>query len=435
MPSRIVKVLIPTLLIIAIFSYIFVLNPGSVTLNYWGGRSWTSPLGIVVTVVFCFGATVAAILAFFLTAKHTFQDWKRDRGIRRRDERAQLLTRGREQLAMENFGAAQSLFERVIAGDPTNVVARILLAKVYRRRGDLPSAVKVLEEARQTQRPNLELLFLAADIQEELGNLTGALDNFSLVRQHEPQNLAALKRLAELCEQMNRLDEAVEFQSEVVRLSPGAGFSAEQARLAHLRFLIAMRNRENNQAHFRQSLEAILREHKDYPDALLELARLDWSSGRYQQATKFWTRAFRATHDVRLLEQAASHWLTLHNPQGAIEYMRNATSSLPDESPAYYRAQLALVRLLLNVEMIAEAKVEMDKLRMLGPPSTEQEREFAVLEARLLQRDGRYLEAYTLLLRLLGENNNEERLLLKQGGQSRHPLQLIEAPSPQLSTP
>ncbi len=441
MPTRIIKLLIPLLLFGAIFSYLFVLNSGSVTVTYGTDRSWNAPLAIVLTVTFCLGATIAAMVAFFFALKHSYLDWRQTKRQQRLTEHQEVFIKAREHLASGNYSAARTLFKQILEYDPNNIVTRVLLASVYKKEGDLQGALHVLDEARLTHRKNLELTFLAAEIHEELGNYTAAYDNMALAFQADEENTKVLRKMISYCEHLQRFDDALNFQARLVRLTSGDIQRKEQERLALIRFHQAT-NKEGIEK--KQALEEVLKKHKDFPSALIELAFIEKAGGNLKEATKLLTRAFVRSQEVSVLNEIAQLWLEAGDPEGAIASLRNAVLYSLPEDRITVQSHLYLVSVLLTVGMLREAKSELQKIKssnhLLG---TEDTVSAAILEAKIAEREGDpHLSCQILFTAAEASSTGASALILKgvahQNGGSRRTSGIseqIEQPSPRLSTP
>ncbi len=219
MPARLIKVLLVLALIAGAVSYLFFMNPGSVSFVLGPGKTVQTPVAFFSIVVFCLGAVFAGILSFVFSFRRLLEDWQERRRDRIWKSHIQLLIQGREFLASRSWLQARTVFERMIRENPENIVARMQLVETYLSSGDSAEALRILDEARQTEKRNVELLFRGAEINGLLGNFTAALDNVALVLSKEPGNKRALEEAARYAEALGRLEEAVGYLKTLLRYS------------------------------------------------------------------------------------------------------------------------------------------------------------------------------------------------------------------------
>ncbi len=382
--SRRIISLILFLVIVSLVSYVFYLNPGPVTVNFGPANSKVAPLALVLIFTFCLGAILSALIAFAVGVQSFFKEWMQERRFRSFKHHQELIVVGREQLAAKNFDAALRTFRRIIEQDPSNIVARILLAKTFRDRGDFKSALQVLDESRQSQKNNVELLFLAADLSARLGNFTSAYDNLALVLKMQPSNEFALVKIVESCDNLGRYSQAIDFQKQVIRLLSSAEQTKAQEALALLELKKAKSEAGANRQELRQALDEVLKRHKNFGPALAELAFLERDNGELDVATKHWSRAYKLSGDLEHLERLAKTWLKVDDPEKAVTVVRNAV--LNRESAiggADIDGGLFLATLLFNLGLVDNSKAELTKIKAHLPLSTEQTLQVTLLDAYL----------------------------------------------------
>lgn len=444
MPSKIVKLLI-VLLVAAIISYVFYLNPLPAQVYLSPDSSITLPMALVLIATFFVGVLVTALFAFFIGLRVTFHTWRIEKKQKQVKEHHHMIAGARGELALKNFNSARGLFQKVIASDPNDVEARVLLAETYRRNGELKEALKVLEEARVEDKKNVELLLLAAEVNEQLGNDTAAFDNAAMVLKLSPKNTFALKRLVADCQRLNRYEEAVTYQEQLLRLVPREDYEQEQQTLAHLELKKAQKSLSG--APLAKALEEILKRHKDFTPARAVLAELRCDALELDAASKLWSKCFEESQDPLYLERIASMWIHADDPTRAVASVRN-TLQQPGKKDVDVTAHVFFISLLLRLEMVDEARTEFEKLRSISLKDEELKTAYTVIKAKLLQKEGREDEAleevFSRLYKdglLLGKGAVGKRSITSGppvlGWRQRVKNKLTgkEAPSPSLSTP
>jgi tetratricopeptide (TPR) repeat protein len=401
MSARLVKLLVVAVLITAAVCYLFYLNPEAVTLHWGSGSEQiiSGPLALVLVVAFFIGVFTAAVFAFLIGVRYQLRDWKQSRLERLRESHAQLLVQAREQLAAENFAAARGLLQKIIDKDPADIVARIQLAEVEKRQGQVDEALRILDQARAGQKKNLELLFFAAELQEQQGNRTAAADNLRLVLAKDQRNSKALEALVLHCRALGQFSQAEDYQQQLIRL---ARTNAEQAnRLEHLAELeleSALYSRTEDPAEFRDKLERLLQRHRDFVPALYELGCLEQEALNLDKANKLFSKAYKLSPQPRFLEAIAKLWLGVDEPARALANVRNLIQSAELTREQALDGRVFFICLLLYLENIDEAVREREKLRSENSDSRRYQAELAVVDALLLKRNAGIEEAFDVVL-------------------------------------
>jgi len=391
MTGRIVKFLF-LVLILGTISYLFAQNRDVVTVTYWFGKTWQSSLAVVLLVVFFLGALTTGCIAFFYGALWSFDDWRRNRNYKMLREHLDQIVSAREKIASGNYNDAKGILEKIVNKDPEDVVARVMLAETLRRQGDSLKALHILEEARANQQNNTELLFLAADINVELGNATAAHDNVSLVYKKDKYNVFALSRLVDVAESLGRFQEAIDYQTQLLRLSSSDQQPILQHKLAQLELAYALRTAGNNLAQRKSEIEGVLRHHREYAPALAELALLEFESKNLDAAVKLLVRAYSSSGDGAYLQKIALSCLQANEPEKALKAIRSAlTGSRSDSANRLY-----LVALMLRLEMVDEAAQEIEALEK-SQLSASTQLQLSLLKARIFERQNKSKEALALL--------------------------------------
>jgi tetratricopeptide (TPR) repeat protein len=446
MPARIIKLLLPLLIFGGLFSYLFVLNPNSVTVTYAAGKTWQAPMAIVLTVVFCFGATVAAAIAFILTLRHSFHDWRRERHFERINNHHQMLAEGREYLALGRYPQARELFKKILNYSPDDIVARIMLACTWKKEGQLEEALKTLEDTKQTQVKNKEMLCLASEINESLGNYTAARDYMALVYKQDQKNILALQKLVALSKELNHFEDAINYQQELIKIAPSNLQSSLQSGLATIELEQAKKLllEANQPEEFKSALEEILKRHKNYPAALLELAMIEENNKNLKAASKLLMKAFSTNPDILYIKHIARMWLEANNPSTAISMVRDAVNqSKSSNTESWLYATLFLVDIYFHLEMIEQAKEELGKIDVSEIISPDGKLYLKVLKAKLLLRENKPEEAFTNLLQILATDPRLPASLTSKSNLNGHDnlnfsfkrKDILNEPSPQFSTP
>ena len=401
MSEKIIKILLLILLAAGVVSYLYYLNPQPVTVSLGGTKPFEVPLAIALIFTFGSGALSIAFFLLLFGLKIRFQNWRAQRQAATERHHQQLHQSARDKLALGDFAAARNIFGKIISRDPEDLSARVSLARSYQKENRLREALSVLDDARANQKKSIDLLMLAAELNQGMGNNTAAHDNAALVLTLAPGNPFALRLLVQSASGLARFNEAIEYQKELIKSASGEKLAQEQQALAHLELELAKQQNLGNRAGLRKEVEAVLRRHRDFLPALRLLAEIALEENATEEAGRYLIRIFLLSGDTGCLEELALAWLKLNNPQKALQALHTVLEQRSVEPWIILRARLVLCELLLQLEMVDEARQE---LELLGTPASKDAHcklPSQLLWAHLRQKQGRPEEALDMLLSVI----------------------------------
>jgi tetratricopeptide (TPR) repeat protein len=359
---RLIILLCLLILVVGTLGYVFWLNPDPVAITLSKGNTWEGPAALAIIGIFFAGGLFMFLLMLFfvISQRLAYRKLKKSTELQRNHEKMIVEARGFR--AAGDVAKARTIYRKVVNQNPNDVVTRILLAITYRDCEEYKEALQILDEARQTQKQNLELLFLAADLNESLDNATAAKDNLALALKSSPQSMPALQGLVRLSRGLRRYDDALDFQDQRIRLAPSSEQRSLQEERADIELESAKSLAGSNAAKLTEEIQKILKRHKEYPPALLALARIEAEAELRDSAAKRCIAAYKGSGDLAALRLLADMWIACNNPDRAIASVRNALISRPPTDPSAYEGQLFLASLLLTLGQIDEAEAEASKI-------------------------------------------------------------------------
>jgi len=423
MISRVNKLLV-ALAIIALTSYIFYLNPHSITVNLGGADSWTAPLAVVLLTVFASGVLATALVSLFFGMKA----YLRERGFASREHKWQLIREkmleARGLTAAEEWGEARNRWQDILKRDPANTIARVELSRALERAGELPEAQRVLDDARAAGEAQLEILLRAAELALSQGNRTAALDNLTLSLKRQP-SLRAARLARSLALQLQRYDEALEFHRQLVRMG---GTDESVAEIEFARLLSRAKPEE---------LTSRLREfvrHEVHAPALIELAAREAAEGHREDAAKLYLRAADVQQDPSIALKGAEQLVASHLPDRAVTQLRAFVGRL-DGKPKLL-GELAYAQLAIQLQMSTDAQRSLDTIgEMIATQpdllTPEVQQRLTIISGLLAASGGDAAQSLAQWKRLAGLPITDERprATFTSNGSALH------TPSPTLSTP
>jgi tetratricopeptide (TPR) repeat protein len=342
--------------------YLFVQNPDSITLSYWPGKSISLRIAASILATFTIGVLFSGVIALLLSAKHSVEEWLFERKYKALIRNQKLILDARENLVFGRVDDAARVFNRVLDNDPRNLLALFHLVEVLKKKGELKSALLLLERFRENGEHSTELLVEISNLQNKLGNHSAAVDNLSLILKNDPTNKYALKMIVESFQELKLYDRALHFQNELVRVSGHSDRKDAQEKLADLELLIEQKLAGNNFPP-QEKFKEILKRHKNHPATLVKLAEKQYYEKDFAEAGKNFLKAYQGTPEFRYLEQAVVSFLKANDPAKAIATAKSGFESKGREgTPTLVQPGFLLINLYLHLGMLDDAAVGISAL-------------------------------------------------------------------------
>ena len=355
------------------------------------------------------------------------------RALEKDPDSAPLHFRQAELVAQsDQIVVATQLAERGMLLDPDDVDGRLLTARLYRLKRDLPGMRRALLNE-QGKAISLEAALLLYQVYLENGQLDEALALALELEANDPGNLGAAMAVATTYERMGRLDEAEAALTRALEYHPDR--FVLYARLARMRrargdregeievyeevlddypdhygTLISLAEAQIAHNDFEGAIEThvrILELYPNDPEVLRRLASLEFGVGRYEsaeqrlrQGTELYPEHAEFTYFLGQVLKAQS------DPEGALL----AFEAVGTGHPLYLEARLQMAILYEDDGRPEKALEELELLRELRPDAG-LDFHVATLRARVGDVDG----GVALLNSLLEESPDDEKILYQLG--------------------
>lgn len=428
MITRLNKLIISLILVLAV-SYLFYLNPDTITVKLGPNWSMNAPGAIVLISTFVAGFLFCSIFALIFGLKALWRERSLEDRERRRNKSERQLLEARSALAAEEWQRARDLWESIVNKDQANIVARIELSKSLEGAGKPKEALKILDEARAIEPTNTEVLFRAAELNLNMNNATAALDNVALILNSHP-NMRAARMARDLAEGLNRLEDSLNYHSILERLgAEGKEVSDARVQIEFKKIELDFAQDENK---LKDNLSKFVRRNSSFVPALHRLAALETDAGNTEEASKLLISASKLSGEPSYWQEAAELWLKSSQPNRAVAAGRTGTADAKGINKI--RSSLELIKLFLKLNMLDEAKSELDGFDFLlsredVQPDTHISRTALILKGRLQNALGNFPESAKIWEQLSDSNFKLERKVIKLDSARR------EMPPARLSTP
>ncbi len=427
---RTINTIAITLMLIAAVLWVVLLNNNPIPIYLTKSSIKTVPTGFALIISFVLGLLGMGII----TLVFGLRSWFRDQRHARKERNTKVFYDGfltaRGYSASKEWDRAKDAWGKIIKKDPTNILARVELAKVLENAGERNEALKVLDAARTIEPTNTEVLLQAANLHEANNNKTVAIDNLALTLYHNPNKYAALKA-RDLSEEIGRINDAMEYQSELLKLG-AKGKEAKDAslRLEFRKILNEFKNQEPES--LKKELDSLLRKNKSFLPIIIKLAELEKELGNFDKAAQHYAKAAKETSKQSYWNEAVTLWTENNMADKATAAARTRTRETTGK--ARLCAEIDLIRLHLEVNNLSEAKELIDGFSQLakneeisiGPKLAQN---LLILKGLCLSRQNEYKDSSEVWQKLSVYDYDLDDL------ENEFDSSEVLAPSPTLSTP
>lgn len=312
------------------------------------------------------GVAGTLLYTLVLSSKAAFNRWR----LRRRDlktaENTELIHSGLVAAVRGDHRTALEKFETVLQTDPDRLDAWIQGGNAARALGDLEKAVEMHQRARGMAPEDPVVHDVLARDFQALGEYARAVGHLEQRLAAEPKGDPELfARMRDLLARQARWDEAIQAQDKRLKLLGDPATRAdEEAVKRGLRLEKGRVQLESGGSEGRQeavaAFTALIKEDETFVPAYLMLGRARLADGDAAGAVEIWTQGVERTHALVLLDELVSRYFDDGDPERAIRAFRRAAEEIEGEDGRAARLGLAL--LYARLEMIEEARAELERL-------------------------------------------------------------------------
>lgn len=368
MSLRSLVALLTVFAVVSIGIWTATLNTDTVTLRVPGfpPRAFETSLWVVNLLAILVGVLGTLLYTVVLSSKAAFVRWRRMRSDLKVAEDTELIQSGLAAAVRGEYAIALELFERVLQHDPERLDAWVQGGNTARAMGDLEKAVEMHMRARGLAPDNPGVHDSLARDFEAQGEYARAVGHLEQRLANDPKgDPEFFARLRELLGRQGRWDEALEAQEKHIKLlrdpqlRPDAEAIVRGLKLEKGRALLERGTKDGRQK-AQQIFAALRKEDPQFVPAYLLQGRSLMAEGNAEGAVKAWTEGVEQTHDLELLNELVTHYFDAGDPEQAIRAFRHAADAIAGEDGRAARLGLAL--LYSRLEMIEEAREELERL-------------------------------------------------------------------------
>lgn len=238
-------------------------------------------------------------------------------------------------LMTEQFASAAALFSELLDVDPENERYLTALSNCYLGLGDHVASSRVLEVLRRMGKADGNALRLLGDIylNENMPDL--ALGPYLEARKgKKPIDLKTQVRIAGILANRDGVNEAAGLVASIEADSPDM---SDQLKLDFLLVKASISQSRGDMDTAQTILEEILKLDPVYGPGLLQLGRMNYDKGEFEEAIFYFERAttIKAIEEEALIAIARTH-VALRNYDDAARYLRRSVALNPNENVRNY---------------------------------------------------------------------------------------------------
>jgi len=352
------------------FFYLYVENPGNVTVILAKNYSYTFPLVLVLFLSFLVGVFMMGIDSVISDTMRTLKAKKAKKAARAAEEANKTYVRGLEAMARAEYKAAREFIEKALLTTPGDLSMTLSLAEAHTLEGNPQEAVEALEAELFHDPTSIVILTALGKSARKAGESERAARAFEEVLKIEKGNVYALRQLRDIKIDEGLWSEAAELESQLVEGSKKGWFRSSSTDYGKLPALMYEQARDLLEKGEVDSAEATLKEALKKDDAFTPAQILfgDIYKQKYgaYEALMVWEKAYsRARGNAALLFRIEDYQISESAPHKMIELYKKELAERPDD----VNLRILLARFYLRVEMVEKAVYELEGLHDDGRES------------------------------------------------------------------
>jgi len=351
-------------LIFIVFGYLFYLNPEEVEFILYEGRTLTISPALIAFGAFIIGGFFVFLVTLFVDARRAFQLWRSSKRERIEGRIRERYSDALEEMLRGNTPQAKEILSKILVKRPQHLPAYLSLANIYHLEGNYREAVDILNRAKVVNPDRLELLFDLVKNYLGLKKYDSALEILDHILARDGSNREALRKKREIHIVMGDWDEAYQTQKNVVKLTKEKDYApTEKKILSGMEYKFAEEQaQKGNFKEAEKALREILKEDANFFPAYVSLGDVLQRQGFPEEAGQTWRKAWEASGNPVFLERLESLYLSMGQPQKALDFYRDCMRQRPEDSVLRF----FFGRLLFRLEMVDEAIDQLRELETAG---------------------------------------------------------------------
>jgi len=349
------------------FFYLYIENPGNVTVILSSDYSYTFPLVLVLFLSFLVGVFMMGIDSVISDTMRSLRSKKAKKVARAIEDANKTYREGLEAMARAEYKSAREHIEKALLTLPGDLPMTLSLAETHGREGHPHEAVDALDTELFHNPTSIVILTAIGSYAKKACEAERAARAFEEVLKLDNSNLHAMKELRDIKIGEGLWSEAVELEQSIVGGHKKGWFRSGGHDNGKIPGLLYEQARSQYETGDMDGAEATLKEALKKDDAFTPAQMLfgDIYKEKYgdYEALMVWEKAYsRAPGNAALLFRIEDYRIGESAPDKMIDLYKKELADRPDD----INLRLLLARFYLRVEMVERAVDELEGLHGAG---------------------------------------------------------------------
>jgi len=345
------------------FFYLYVENPGNVTVILAKDYSYTFPLVLVLFISFLAGVCMMGIDSVISDAMRSIRANKARRAAKAANEARKTYKRGLQAMARAEYKSAREHIEKALLTMPGDLAMTLSLAETHSREGHHHEAACALETELFHNPTSIVILTALGTSARKAGEADRAARAFEEVLNLDKGNHHAMTQLRDIKMGEGLWSEAAALEEKIIEGNKKGWFRGgghENGKLPGILFEQARGQFDSGEIDKAESTlkEALKKDDAFTPAQILFGDLYKKKYGAYE-ALMVWEKAYsRDPGNAALLFRIEDYRISESAPQKMIDLYKKELDERPDD----INVRMLLARFYLRVEMVERAVDELEDL-------------------------------------------------------------------------
>ncbi|MHB8231312.1 MAG: tetratricopeptide repeat protein [bacterium] len=386
----IITIIIAILILIAFFEYLYALNPVRVPLTFAPGHHHVLNNYLIIYIFSAFLIGIALILIINILKgsisqiKNLF--YKRMQYIK--TELDNSVNRALDAYTKGQYDKGIDLIKKYLLNYPNNLSAYILLAKIYKHKGQVKDSENALNKALEIEKENITVLNEAGNLYKLNKDYDKAIFYLNKALEYSPDNLYAITQLKEIFIKKEEWKNAYKMSKLFLSQSKDKEINKKEEQLMlglKYEFGKYLLESENDTVRSVKRFNQVLSQNKNFVPAYLSLGDALLKKEKIHEAFDLLEKAFLKTGNLALILKIEDTSIKANHPENIIKFYQELIYNNPEK----WEYRLFLGKLYIRLEMIDEALSNLS----LIPVSIFKDNSLNMLLAECYFKRGKYNDA------------------------------------------
>ena len=386
----IITIIIAILVLIAFFEYLYALNPQMVPLHYAPGQHHILNGYLIIYIFSAFLIGIALIIIIDLL-KDSIS------GIKNLIyRRSQYIKTELDNSVARAFGAyikgqydkGIDLIKKYLSNYPDSISAYLLLAKIYKHKGNLKESENTLAKVLNIEEDNVTALNEAGNLYKLGNDYEKAVFYFNKALEYMPDNLYAITQLRDIFIKRGEWKNAYRMSKLFLSQSKDKEINKQEEQVMlglKYEFGKYLLESENDAERSVKRFNQVLSQDKNFVPAYLSLGDALIKKGKINEAFELWEKAFLKTSNLALIIKIEDVSIKMSHPENIIKFYQELIYNNTEK----WEYRFFLGKLYIRLEMIDDALAVLS----LIPVSIFKDNSLNLLLAECYFKRGKYNDA------------------------------------------